>query len=455
MEGRRVFDGIIKSVMSLLWFSPAQPAADPESKRERDQQILSLIGEYAKYSRLLGPCDRAAAEAAVTKFYNAMSMSAPKFLWFDSPLPACRTLLLWDLMEAMLCLGTPNRQNRLLFSSDAIRTEMNKSDVTLRQAMMQMAGSSLTNALGFAHLEEEELWAPASTIASAYHLSPALDIRFALSKIDSDHPLDSWFDSWHSFGQRLDGLGEEHHKKWTSFADIFWTLPDDDQRSLLGKAVVGEHNNHLLSPNDATPRPFDLAWGNGDAVTVFHLELVWIHKQPPPEFQILRETVKHCGWWRPEKDICFMVDRATVAQLDDQGRLNGRMEYVDGYKIHAIHGIQVSEDIAEGRFTAEEIDAMQNVEVRRVMIEMFGADKYLKETGAEKVHEDEFGTLFRKSQQWDEPLVMVKVKNSTPEPDGSYKDYFLRVPPGMRTAREAVAWTFDVDPKKYKPQKET
>ena len=41
-----------------------------------------------------------------------------------------------------------------------------------------------------------------------------------------------------------------------------------------------------------------------------------------------------------------------------------------------------------------------------------------------------------------EPVVMVEVLNSTPEPDGSFKDYWLRVPPTMETARQAVAWTF-------------
>ena len=40
---------------------------------------------------------------------------------------------------------------------------------------------------------------------------------------------------------------------------------------------------------------------------------------------------------------------------------------------------------------------------------------------------------------------MLEVENSTPEPDGSYKRYFLRVPPEVRTPREAVAWTFGFD----------
>ena len=39
-------------------------------------------------------------------------------------------------------------------------------------------------------------------------------------------------------------------------------------------------------------------------------------------------------------------------------------------------------------------------------------------------------------------MRVVEVVNATPEPDGSYRHYFLQVPPGVRTAREAVAWTF-------------
>ena len=50
---------------------------------------------------------------------------------------------------------------------------------------------------------------------------------------------------------------------------------------------------------------------------------------------------------------------------------------------------------------------------------------------------------------------MVKVVNSTPEPDGSFKDYFLRVPPDMQTAHQAVAWTFDKTVATYQPVLQT
>jgi hypothetical protein len=89
------------------------------------------------------------------------------------------------------------------------------------------------------------------------------------------------------------------------------------------------------------------------------------------------------------------------------------------------------------------------------MIERYGQAKYLGESGAAQIHSDEFGVLYQKPIADDEPLVMVKVVNSTPEPDGTFKDYFLRVPPTVKTAREAVAWTFEKEADAYAPAAQT
>jgi hypothetical protein len=71
------------------------------------------------------------------------------------------------------------------------------------------------------------------------------------------------------------------------------------------------------------------------------------------------------------------------------------------------------------------------------------------------MHSDEFGELYRKELAGDEPLVMVCVINKTPEPDGTYKKYFLRVPPQITTAKDAVAWTFEQPTEGYTPSQET
>jgi hypothetical protein len=49
----------------------------------------------------------------------------------------------------------------------------------------------------------------------------------------------------------------------------------------------------------------------------------------------------------------------------------------------------------------------------------------------------------------------VKVINSTAEPDGTFKTYWLRVPSHINTAKDAVAWTFGLDSNEYKPIIET
>ena len=51
--------------------------------------------------------------------------------------------------------------------------------------------------------------------------------------------------------------------------------------------------------------------------------------------------------------------------------------------------------------------------------------------------------------------MAVRVINSTPEPDGSFKRYLLRVPPDITTAKAAVAWTFGKKPDEYLPGVQT
>jgi hypothetical protein len=107
------------------------------------------------------------------------------------------------------------------------------------------------------------------------------------------------------------------------------------------------------------------------------------------------------------------------------------------------------------RLTPERIRDEENAELRRVMLEHYGYDRYLEESGAVPVHRDEAGVLWRVRLVGDEDVVMVEVVNSTPEPDGTHRTYWLRVPPSTRTAQEGVAWTFGLDAEAYEPLQQT
>jgi hypothetical protein len=99
-----------------------------------------------------------------------------------------------------------------------------------------------------------------------------------------------------------------------------------------------------------------------------------------------------------------------------------------------------------------EIQNEQNQEIRQVMIQRVGAARLLDEAQAKQDHSDDFGVLYSIPSA---DRKVVKVINSTPEPDGSFKDYFLFVPPDMQRAKQAVAWTFGQKEEDYKPAMQT
>src|SRR5690606_34188024 len=94
-----------------------------------------------------------------------------------------------------------------------------------------------------------------------------------------------------------------------------------------------------------------------------------------------------------------------------------------------------------------------------------GEDRFAREGGATEIHRDGCGVLYRLG---DETLA-VRVANSTPEPDGTRKPYWLYVHPECRpmrgggtlgdpqplTATAAVASTFGLTADQYRPSCET
>ena len=167
----------------------------------------------------------------------------------------------------------------------------------------------------------------------------------------------------------------------------------------------------------------------------------------------LIELSKVCGWWTPLRSVAIVQHRAEEIHRDSEGRLhnpNGAAIKFRGKdsvnNVYAVHGVRVPKSVIDNTFSLKDIEKENNAEVRRVMIERYGQSKYILDSGAKQVHSDDFGTLYVKELQGDEPIMMVKVVNSTQESDGSFKDYWIRVDPkaygGIKTARAAVASTW-------------
>jgi hypothetical protein len=144
------------------------------------------------------------------------------------------------------------------------------------------------------------------------------------------------------------------------------------------------------------------------------------------------------------------------ARLPDT--VDGRLSKPDPKKFKwflvgwSIRGVRIGERVARRDYALDEALAEPNAEVRRVMLERLPAEAVADKL--KLIHSDDFGSLYcEDDSNWRNPdaLAFVKVVNSTPEPDGSFKDYFLRVPGDMRRAKQAVAWTFGLTEEQYQP----
>ena len=201
-----------------------------------------------------------------------------------------------------------------------------------------------------------------------------------------------------------------------------------------------------------------------------------------------RQALDHiCGVWLPLADaftaglwLFWICDDEVIAVPRPAVHVDGdrlhcadgpAVEWPSGSKYFFWRGMRVEEDIilAPEKITTGRIDNERNAETRRVLLERYGVDRYMRESGAREIHRDTFGVLLRKEMPGDEPIVMVQVVNSTPEPDGTKKIYMLRVHPELRpmldggqfgepqklTAHNAVASTFGLVGEMYRPIMQT
>jgi hypothetical protein len=170
---------------------------------------------------------------------------------------------------------------------------------------------------------------------------------------------------------------------------------------------------------------------------------------------------QNCGWWWALEDICVITARPVRMRTNKQGRLHSNrgpaLLYPDSWGLYAWNGLPVPPRFISftRNMNSHDIVQEQNVELRRMMLEAYGMEAFMLSSGARKVQQDDCGELWKQEMPEDEPLVMVRVTNSSPEPEGHLKKYFIRVPPATRTAREGVAWTFGMGPQEYNPKKQT
>ncbi|HEX5316900.1 MAG TPA: hypothetical protein VFX22_09650 [Candidatus Kapabacteria bacterium] len=186
------------------------------------------------------------------------------------------------------------------------------------------------------------------------------------------------------------------------------------------------------------------------------------------ETRLFARLLQHFGaFYHASENVAVLLERPTFISLDEAGRVHNDLgpaiNYRAAAKIYAWHGVAVPDHVVTHPklITIREIMQEQNTEIRRVLIERFGWERYIRESDARVLDTSERGSLMMlpmpqgDRNEAPEAIRVLRVQNSTPEPDGTRKNYFIRVPPDITTANAAVAWSFGMGEKEYAPLLET
>ncbi len=411
--------------------------------RKQETLLVRWHEDYLAHGLSTEPAERAAAETACTLAYEIAGMDGPEaFVWLDNPYAGCLGAAFLNMVGALqpLRIGAP-AWHRV---GDGIRKQV---------------GDEVWEADDLKAWEEigEGFWDPVEEQVSQVLDQVRNQVRDQAADDFGDAPASSLDEAWE---QAWDGGGHEDIVR-----DRVHSL--DDLRDQVRTDVKIRFGGRVRA--QATRAGF----GQHDAYWVGAFAFARRHLGLAEAIAGLDGLVRSCGWWWPFEKVAILSERPCFLARDDQGHLHheagAAIEYPDGWGVYAWHGVKVPKDVIlrPDGITVGKIDGETNTEVRRVMVERMGHERFVRESGAKLISEDQ-DLYDRPRKLWHrdqgvefEPLRLVEVVNSTPEPDGARKSYFLAIPQfddrgdEILTPAHAVAWTFSMTPEDYRTLVET
>ncbi len=193
----------------------------------------------------------------------------------------------------------------------------------------------------------------------------------------------------------------------------------------------------------------------------YELGIIGENKEWFEAMKVLTQT----GWWTPFEDFVVMTERPDFIKLNGLGQLHSldgpAIQYPDGWGFYSIDGTRVPGWIImeSDKITPQTIFKEDNLEIRRVMCEIYGWENLTAEENGFKLLNscpdaaNGSNVLYLYSTP-EELFGEVRVNillctNATPETDGKIRQFGLVIPEDIKDAREAVAWTFGTTADEY------
>lgn len=164
------------------------------------------------------------------------------------------------------------------------------------------------------------------------------------------------------------------------------------------------------------------------------------------------------GWWAPFDDHVIVCEKPTKEILfDDRNLLHTETRPAIFFyenspsNVYAWHGVKYNKRWADN-LTPERALSEENLELRRVACEMLGWATILRELDCNVIDRNENPEIGE--------LVSVNIPDIGREQYlrvmcGTGREFALPVPPDMKTAHQANAWTYGLDINDYQPEVRT
>tara|TARA_E500000305_G_scaffold104816_1_gene101692 strand:- start:14624 stop:15520 length:897 start_codon:yes stop_codon:yes gene_type:complete len=125
----------------------------------------------------------------------------------------------------------------------------------------------------------------------------------------------------------------------------------------------------------------------------------------PPSCDAILDQAE-CGWWWPTDEGVWASDNPVEYHCDEDRMPHNEhgpaIKWADGDAIYAIHSVVIEGRFIEDRstITLDVIAEARNMELRRVLRELYGNARYLHDTGAEVLDMDQVPTVLARPSDY-------------------------------------------------------
>lgn len=259
-------------------------------------------------------------------------------------------------------------------------------------------------------------------------------------------------DMWIEIGLSTEPTNFEESKKFAILAYERVGLPPPTKFHLVDGPLAAIDLIKTLDPSKSKRTIFDeMCYGSYDASWLSFYD--FFEKEVGIEFDVkidgLVGLAKNCGWISYYEDTVVFQHRPLHIKFDDQQRLHCEdgpaILYRDGLSVYSWHGTTVPSEWIEKKssLTAKTAISWKNIEQRRCACEILGWATILRELNSRVVDSD------------GDPMIGDLLEVEIPDIGkekflqvvcGTGRTFAIPVPPEMKTALEANAWTYGVSP---------